>query len=63
MVTKVPKTATVTAGGNIDKSRTYTYGDINVHVDSIKSEREARVVAEQIEFIRRQKDAGKGGGR
>lgn len=60
MVTKVPKAATVTAGGNIDKSRTYTYGDINVHVDSIKSEREAKVLAQEIEFIRRQEAAGKG---
>ena len=50
-----------TATGSISKSQTYTYGDINVHIDSIKSEREARVVAEQIEFLRRQQDTGRGG--
>lgn len=50
-----------TATGGISKSQTYTYGDINVHIDSIKSEREARVVAEQIEFLRRQQDTGRGG--
>lgn len=49
------------AGGGINKSQTYTYGDINVHIDSVKSEREARVVAEQIEFLRRQQNAGRGG--
>lgn len=50
-----------TATGGISKSQTYTYGDINVHIDSVKSEREARVVAEQIEFLRRQQDTGRGG--
>lgn len=50
-----------TATGGISKSQTYTYGDINVHIDSVKSEREARVVAEQIEFLRRQQSAGRGG--
>lgn len=52
-----------TAGAGVSSSRTYTYGDIYVHVDSIKSEREARVLAQEIEFIRRQQDTGKGGGR
>ena len=50
-----------TATGGISKSQTYTYGDINVHIDSVNSEREARVVAEQIEFLRRQQSAGRGG--
>ena len=50
-----------TATGGISKSQTYTYGDINVHIDSVNSEREARVVAEQIEFLRRQQDTGRGG--
>lgn len=50
-----------TATGGISKFQTYTYGDINVHIDSVKSEREARVVAEQIEFLRRQQDTGRGG--
>ena len=49
------------AGSSISKSQTYTYGDINVHIDSVNSEREARVVAEQIEFLRRQQSAGRGG--
>lgn len=53
--------AMATVGAGVSNSRTYTYGDIYVHVDSIKSEREARVVAEQIEFLRRQQDIGKGG--
>ena len=43
------------------KSEIYTYGDINVHIDSVNSEREARVIAEQIEFLRRQQSAGRGG--
>ena len=50
-----------TATGGISKSQTYTYGDINVHIDSVNSEREARVIAEQIEFLRRQQSAGRGG--
>ena len=49
------------AGSDISKSQTYTYGDINVHIDSVNSEREARVVAEQIEFLRRQQSTGRGG--
>lgn len=52
---------TETATGGISKSQTYTYGDINVHIDSVNSEREARVVAEQIEFLRRRQDTGRGG--
>ena len=52
-----------TAGAGVSNSRIYTYGDINIRIDSIKSEREARVLAQEIEFIRRQQDTGKGGGR
>lgn len=59
MAAQPPKTEK--AGSSISKSQTYTYGDINVHIDSIKSEREARVVAEQLEFLRRQQNTGRGG--
>lgn len=62
MIQRVPQVATAGAGGN-SNSRSYTYGDINIRIDSIKSEREARVLAQEIEFIRRQQDTGKGGGR
>lgn len=57
----VTATPAALATGGISKSQTYTYGDINVHIDSVNSEREARVVAEQIEFLRRQQDIGRGG--
>lgn len=57
----VTATPAALATGGISKSQTYTYGDINVHIDSVNSEREARVVAEQIEFLRRQQSAGRGG--
>ena len=60
-LSSVTATSTALATGGISKSQTYTYGDINVHIDSVKSEREARVVAEQIEFLRRQQSAGRGG--
>ncbi len=60
-LSSVTATSTALATGGISKSQTYTYGDINVHIDSVNSEREARVVAEQIEFLRRQQSAGRGG--
>ena len=60
-LSSVTATSAALATGGISKSQTYTYGDINVHIDSVKSEREARVVAEQIEFLRRQQSAGRGG--
>lgn len=60
-LSSVTATSTALATGGISKSQTYTYGDINVHINSVKSEREARVVAEQIEFLRRQQSAGRGG--
>lgn len=53
--------ALATAGAGVSNSRTYTYGDINVYVDKISSEREAKTVAREIEFLRRQQDMGKGG--
>ena len=60
-LSSVTATSAALATGGISKSQTYTYGDINVHIDSVNSEREARVVAEQIEFLRRQQSAGRGG--
>lgn len=60
MIQRVPQPAAAGIGGN-NNSRSYTYGDIYVHVDSIKSEREAKTVAREIEFLRRQQDKGKGG--
>lgn len=60
-LSSVTATSAALATGGISKSKTYTYGDINVHIDSVNSEREARVVAEQIEFLRRQQDIGRGG--
>lgn len=60
-VMKVPKTAAVSASGGVNKSRTYTYGDINVHIDKVSSKREAKTLAQEIEFLRRQQDTGKGG--
>lgn len=56
-----PRVATAAAG--ISNSRSYAFGDINIHIDKISSEREARVLAQEIEFIRRQEVAGKGGSR
>lgn len=60
-LSSVTATSAALATGGISKSQIYTYGDINVHIDSVNSEREARVVAEQIEFLRRQQSAGRGG--
>lgn len=60
-LSSVTATSAALATGGISKSQTYTYGDINVHIDSVNSEREARVVAEQIEFLRRQQSTGRGG--
>lgn len=60
-LSSVTATSAALATGGISKSQTYTYGDINVHIDSVDSEREARVVAEQIEFLRRRQDTGRGG--
>lgn len=60
-LSSVTATSAALATGGISKSQTYTYGDINVHIDSVNSEREARVIAEQIEFLRRQQSAGRGG--
>lgn len=54
-----PPAAMETAG--ISTTKTYTYGDINVHIDQISSEREAKTLAREIEFLRRQQDKGKGG--
>ena len=54
-----PKMTAAAAGTS--NTRTYTYGDINIHIDKISSEREAKVLAQEIEFIRRQEAAGKGG--
>lgn len=54
-----PKMTAATVGTS--NTRTYTYGDINIHIDKISSEREAKVLAQEIEFIRRQEAAGKGG--
>lgn len=45
----------------ISTTKTYTYGDISVYVDHISSEREAKTLAREIEFLRRQQDKGKGG--
>lgn len=57
---QMPKVAMATAG-SASNTRTINYGDVNVTVGSIKSEREAKIIAQEIEFIRRQEAAGKGG--
>lgn len=58
-VVSTPRVATAAAG--VSNSRSYAFGDINIHIDKISSEREAKTLAREIEFIRRQEAAGKGG--
>lgn len=58
-VVSTPRVATAAAG--ISNSHSYAFGDINIHIDKISSEREAKTLAREIEFIRRQEAAGKGG--
>lgn len=58
-VVSTPRVATAAAG--VSNSHSYAFGDINIHIDKISSEREAKTLAREIEFIRRQEAAGKGG--
>lgn len=58
-VVSAPRVATAAAG--VSSSHSYAFGDINIHIDKISSEREAKTLAREIEFIRRQEAAGKGG--
>ena len=58
MVAATPRVATATAG--MTNSRSYTAGDVYIHIDKISSEREAKTLAREIEFTRRQEAAGKG---
>ena len=57
-VVPAPRVATATAG--VTNSRSYTAGDVYIHIDKISSEREAKTLAREIEFTRRQEAAGKG---
>ena len=57
-VVPAPRVATATAG--VTNSRSYTAGDIYIHIDKVGSEREVKTLAREIEFTRRQEAAGKG---
>ena len=43
--------------------RNYTYGDINVHVDTVNNAngRDVQTLATELEFFRRQQSAARGG--
>ena len=49
--------------GTTNNSKTYTYGDIIMNIDTVNNGdgRDTRRIAEDLEFIRRQNDSGKGG--
>ena len=51
------------SGGTTDNSKTYTYGDIVMNIDTVNNgnDRDTRRIAEELEFIRRQNESGKGG--
>lgn len=63
MVAIATTPAVATAGTSATYSR--SYGDINLYIDTVNNGngRDVRTIAEELEFIRRNQDTGKGGGR
>lgn len=58
-----PRPQIAAAGSSIGGNQTYSYGDINVYVDKLNNAngRDAQTLAAELEFYRRQQEAGKGG--
>lgn len=64
MQTVLPTAAPVMAG-NADYRRNYTYGDIHLYIDKVNNGngRTIETLARELEFLRRQQTAAKGGDR
>lgn len=51
--------------GAMDTRKNYSYGDVNIHIDTIQNgdERTVKILAREMDFLRRQQDMSRGGDR